>query len=108
MTDNPLPEPVQQAVDAANAGDTDAFVAIFSTDGAVDDWGRVFTGAEAIRGWSDQEFIGKQVTLDVTGSRTDGDTTTINTEVGGNGFNGPSGFAFTLDGSQVSLMRITG
>jgi hypothetical protein len=108
MTDNPLPAPVQAAVDAANAGDTDAFVAVFTADGAVDDWGRVFTGAEAIRGWSDQEFIGKQVTLDVTDSRTEGTTTTISTQVGGNGFNGPSDFAFTLDGSRVALMRITG
>lgn len=108
MTDNPLPAPVQQAVDAANAGDTDAFVAVFTSDGAVDDWGRVFAGPDAIRGWSDQEFIGKQVTLAVTGSRTDGATTTISTEVGGNGFNGPSDFAFTLDGSRVALMRITG
>lgn len=108
MTDNPLPEPVQRAVDAANAGDTDAFVAVFGTDGAVDDWGRVFTGPEAIRGWSDQEFIGKQVTLDVNDSRTEGTTTTISTQVGGNGFNGPSDFAFTLNGDRVALMRITG
>lgn len=108
MTDNPLPEPVQRAVDAANAGDTDAFLAAFGDDGAVDDWGRVFTGPDAIRGWSDQEFIGKQVTLAVTGSRTEGAITTISTQVGGNGFNGPSDFAFTVDGDRVALMRITG
>lgn len=108
MTDIPLPAPVQAAVDAANAGDTDAFLAVFTADGAVDDWGRVFSGAEAIRGWSDREFIGKQVSLAVTGSSTDGATTTISTQVGGNGFNGPSDFAFTLDGSRIALMRITG
>jgi NAD(P)-dependent dehydrogenase (short-subunit alcohol dehydrogenase family) len=108
MTEPRLPAPVRQAVDATNAGDLDAFLALFTPDGAVDDWGRVFTGSDAIRAWSDAEFIGKQVTLTLTGSRTDGDTTTISTQVGGNGFNGPSDFAFTLDGDRISLMRITG
>lgn len=103
-----LPDPVHRAVGAANGGDVDAFLAVFGDDGAVDDWGRVFRGPDEIRGWSDAEFIGKQVTLDVTGVRTDGDTVTVSARVGGNGFNGPSDFAFTVDGDHVSLMRITG
>jgi ketosteroid isomerase-like protein len=102
-----LPAPVQAAVDAANAGDVEAYLDTFSADGAVDDWGRVFRGRAAIREWSDAEFIGKQVVLDVTGMDRSGDTVTITAQVGGNGFNGPSHFAFTLDGDRVSLMRIT-
>src|SRR6201995_5671102 len=50
-----LPAPVRAVVDAANAGDADAFVACFPPSGFVDDWGRQFRGHEAIRGWSDQE-----------------------------------------------------
>jgi hypothetical protein len=103
-----MPDPVRRAVDAANGGDIDGFLAVFGDDGAVNDWGRVFRGPDAIRGWSDAEFIGKQVTLDITGVRTHGDVVTVSAQVGGNGFNGPSDFAFTVDGDHVSLMRITG
>ncbi len=56
MTD--LPDPVARVLDAANRHDSDAFLAFFTEDGVVDDWGREFAGAAAIRGWSDREFIG--------------------------------------------------
>jgi ketosteroid isomerase-like protein len=100
---------VQSALDAANGGDTDAFLDAFVDDeGAVDDWGRVFRGRDRIREWSDAEFIGVQVTLDVTGVRTDGATTVVSAQVGGNGFNGPSDFAFEVSGDRVALMTISG
>ena len=47
MTDAP-PEPVARLLQAANEHDTDAFLAGFTEDGVVDDWGREFAGAEAI------------------------------------------------------------
>ena len=62
MTDE-LPRPVRTLVDAANAGDTEAFLGSFTADGVVDDWGREFRGASEIRGWSDGEFIGVAVEL---------------------------------------------
>ena len=99
---------VRTLIDAANAGDIDAFLAGFTTDGVVDDWGREFRGAERIRSWSDAEFIGKRVTLEVTGVRTEDDTTTVSARVGGDGFNGPSDFAFTVAGDRIALMRIAG
>lgn len=61
-----LPAPVAASIDATNAGDLQAFLDVFTPDGAVDDWGRVFTGPAEIAGWSDNEFIGKNVTLAVT------------------------------------------
>ncbi|MCB5910200.1 nuclear transport factor 2 family protein [Streptomyces pinistramenti] len=103
-----LPPPVQRALYRANGGDTDGFADCFAHDGAVNDWGREFRGREEIRGWSDAEFTGKQVTLEVTGASTEGATTTVSTQVGGNGFHGPSVFAFTVDGDRIRLMRITG
>ena len=101
-----LPDPVQAAVDAANRGDVEAFLGLFAEAGVVDDWGREFHGREAIRGWSDAEFIGKQVTLAVTGVEQDGARTVVAAEVGGKGFNGPSHFGFDLDGSTISRMTI--
>jgi len=107
MTTATIPEPVQRALDAANANDIEAFLDVFTTDGAVDDWGRAFRGRDAIRAWSDQEFIGVRVSLRVTGSAQRHQQVTVAAQVGGDGFTGPSHFAFTVVGDRISLMRIT-
>jgi hypothetical protein len=102
-----VPPPVRTLLDAANANDTDAFLAAFTADGVVDDWGREFRGPARIRAWSDAEFIGVRVSLDVRGVERQGDGAIVVTaEVGGQGFNGPSHFAFLLDGDRVSRMTI--
>ncbi|WP_431969318.1 nuclear transport factor 2 family protein [Actinacidiphila sp. bgisy160] len=103
-----LPEPVRRAVAAANARDTEAFLDQFTERGAVDDWGRRFEGREAVAGWSDREFIGVKVSLKVTGVTRYRDQVIVSAQVGGDGFNGPSDFAFTVDGDRIGLMRITG
>jgi len=102
-----LPVTIERFIAAANKGDVAGFLALFPADGVVDDWGRKFTGHAAIRGWSDEEFIGKQVSLKVTGFERKGDTVAVMADVGGNGFNGPSRFTFVLDGDKVREMRIT-
>jgi hypothetical protein len=101
-----LPEPVARLLQAANDHDTDAFLAGFTVDGVVDDWGREFAGADAIRGWSDKEFIGVDVTLEVVAVTTEGDTTTVDARVGGSGFNGPSHFAFAVSDGLVARMTV--
>jgi hypothetical protein len=105
MPDAP-PEPVARLLQAANDHDTDAFLACFTEDGVVDDWGREFAGADAIRGWSDKEFIGVGVTLDVVAVTTEGDVTTVEAQVGGGGFNGPSHFAVAVHDGLVVRMTI--
>ncbi|MBB4909856.1 nuclear transport factor 2 family protein [Actinophytocola algeriensis] len=47
-----VPAEVQRLLDAANGHDIDAFLPGFTEDGVVDDWGREFRGAAAIRGWA--------------------------------------------------------
>jgi hypothetical protein len=101
-----LPAPVAALLTAANAHDVDAFLASFAAEGVVDDWGREFRGAGAIRGWSDKEFIGVQVSLEVTAVEQRGDATVVTAQVGGSGFNGPSHFAFAVDGDRVARMTI--
>ena len=104
--DSALPEPVARALQTANANDTEAFLAAFVDDGVVDDWGREFTGPVEIRSWSDREFIGKRVTLEIQTVEHSGDETVITAEVGGDGFNGPSRFSFLVAGDRVSRMTI--
>ena len=101
-----VPDVVQALLDAANRGDIDTFLDAFGAGGVVDDWGREFAGRDAIRRWSDAEFIGKQVSLAVTGVENDGARTVVGAEVGGNGLNGPSHFSFDVDGSKVARLTI--
>ena len=97
---------MQRLLDAANEHDTARFLAAFTGDGVVDDWGREFRGREEIAGWSDREFIGVDVILDVTGSSAEDDAVTISANVGGDGFNGPSHFTFVVSGDRVARMTI--
>ncbi|MHA3021633.1 nuclear transport factor 2 family protein [Mycobacterium sp. BMJ-28] len=100
---------VRRLIDAANLGDTDAFLAAFPPyRGVVDDWGRKFHGPEDIRRWSDAEFIGKAVTLKVVHFySTDDAEIVVIAQVGGDGFNGPSTFTFRVNEDKVTEMRIT-
>ena len=101
-----VPDPVAKLLEAANDNDVDGFLATFADEGVVDDWGREFVGRGAIRAWSDREFIGQRVRLDVRDVRRDGEATVVSALVGGDGFNGPSQFSFLLDGDRVSRMTI--
>ena len=103
-----LPHPVRALVNAANAGDTEAFLACFTPDGVVDDWGREFRGGPAIEGWSSKEFIGVRVSLRVTAVEDNDTVVSVAAQVGGDGFNGPSHFVFDLAGHHVSRMTIRG
>jgi hypothetical protein len=58
MSSPALPHPIDRFVEAVHRGDTKAFLAAFPKDGVVIDSGRRFAGHDAIRGWSDREFIG--------------------------------------------------
>jgi SnoaL-like protein len=102
-----IPGPVTRLLEAANRHDTDSFLASFTDDGLVDDWGREFVGVAAIRGWSDREFIGVNVTLGVKETAVSpDDRTTISAEVGGEGYNGLSHFTFAIRDGLVSRMTI--
>jgi hypothetical protein len=108
MTATPItpPAPVQTLLDAVNRGDTDEFLGCFTPDGVVDDWGREFRGAQAIRSWSDGELIGVRASLQVTEIREHEGGVTVAALVGGDGFNGPSHFSFDLDRDRVARMTI--
>lgn len=107
MSTTALKPPIDRLITAVNSGDMDGFLATFAYDGVVDDWGRRFTGHNEIRGWSERESIGLQQTFAVDSTREEGDTVVAVLQVGGNGFNGPSTFTFTLDGDLIREMKIT-
>jgi hypothetical protein len=103
-----LPVGVRRALEATNAGDAAAFVAAFTEDGVVDDWGRTFRGHDEIARWDAGENTGVHARFEVRDWHADGDTTTVDVAVSGGGFTGPSTFAFETDGDRLRSMRITG
>ncbi|QSB06306.1 hypothetical protein [Natronoglycomyces albus] len=106
MNDVALPKPVQAVVNAINEGDTEAFVAAFSTDGRVDDWGRVLNGHDGVRSWADTDAIGMNASMNVTKATTTDDVTHLWFDWRSNRFNGTSEAYVTVADDKVIEFRI--
>lgn len=100
------PSPVAEFIDAVNRHDEEAFLDAFTTDGFVDDWGRIFTGRKAIKGWSDKEFIGAEGTLTVTEVTEADGRVVVTGDWRSNYANGLSTFAFEIAGEHLASMTI--
>lgn len=101
-----LPALVASLVDAVDRGDTLAFLDLFPADGVVDDWGRRFFGHQAIRNWSDKEFIGARGKLTPQKVTVSGSTVTVDAGWKSDLYSGDSRFVFVLEGDKVREMRI--
>ena len=104
-----LSSPVREFVEAVNAHDEQVFLDAFAGPGVVDDWGREFVGREAIKGWSDEEFIGAQGTMEVqqVDVRDDGRVIVV-ADWRSNHANGLSEFGFGVEGDAVTRLTIRG
>ena len=107
MENEELPALVDRLVAAINRGDADAFLRSFTSNGLVNDWGSSYLGRDAIRRWSEREFIGKRVTLRVSTMCAADDQVGVQAHIGGPGFNGPRHFVFVVEAGQVREMHIT-
>ena len=56
-----MPAPVRDYFTAMNALDSAGMVAVFTSDGLVNDIQREFWGPEAIKRWADRESVGDKV-----------------------------------------------
>lgn len=100
------PPPVLRLVEATNAGDSTAFLDGFTADGVVDDWGREFTGRDAIAGWNDNENIGVHSHFTIHQVTQEGSAYAVTVTVEGNGYNGGGTFTFELAEDLVSRLTI--
>ncbi|WP_425324071.1 nuclear transport factor 2 family protein [Gordonia polyisoprenivorans] len=94
-------------IETVNRHDDEGFLDAFTQSGAVNDWGREFTGRDAIKGWSDKEFIGSNGTLTPDTVSVEGDSITV---IGGwrsNHANGRSRFRFVTVGNKIERMEIS-
>lgn len=106
MTDQTIPEPVASFLERVNAHDEQGFLDAFTDNGAVDDWGRTFTGREQIKAWSDKEFIGSRGTLAVEEVSVAGNTVTVVGDWRSNHANGRSKFVFETADDKLAKMTI--
>jgi len=102
------PSAIRAFIDATNAGDSDAFVAAFTPDATLSDWGRKYTGHVGVRDWDRTDNIGVQSHFDLLaiepGEEPDSYVATI--RVHGNGYNGTGPMAFRLRDGLVASLRI--
>jgi hypothetical protein len=99
---------IRQFFDATNRGDSEAFLDAFAAGGAIDDWGRTFTGREEIAGWNERENIGVKSHFETRGVTRTGDEIRVAIEVTGDGYNGGGAMTFTLAGGKIARVVITG
>lgn len=105
-TEVTLPEAAQRLVDAINTADTDAFVAAFTPDGYVSDWGNVKRGPAGVRSWAGSDAIGAGAAMTVLTADVDGDTVSIRFGWRSRVFNGESDGIFVLDGDRIASFTI--
>ena len=103
-----LRTPIDKFVSAVNRGETEVFLGCFPSDGVVEDSGRRFTGRDAIRRWSDGEFIGAKGKMTVKSVRQEGNEISVTADWVSNFYTGPARFVFVLDGRWLRELRITG
>ncbi|MBV0895551.1 nuclear transport factor 2 family protein [Microbacterium sp. NC79] len=106
MSEMKMPAAVQHMIDAINDGDTDAFVAAFTTDGTINDWGRVLSGENGLRQWARTDAIGANAEMTVITAVTHGATTRVRFGWSSEAFNGESSGVFEVANDLVRSFSI--
>ena len=100
------PSAVQRMIEATNAGDHAAFVAAFTEDAYLEDWGRQFRGHEGVSSWDQTDNIGKNTRFEARATRREGEAYVVRLDVTGDGFNGTSDITFEVEGDRIRSMVI--
>jgi len=110
-----MPAPVRDYFEAMNNLDSAGMVAVFPSDGLVNDIQREFWGPESIKRWTDREIVGdKVVTRKFVGVKEHYGDYIVSAEVDGEydktGLPNPLvlTFYFSLTGDQISRLIILG
>ncbi|TPI16792.1 nuclear transport factor 2 family protein [Mesorhizobium sp. B4-1-3] len=101
------PDPIRRFVETTNAGDSEAFLAIFSDDAFLSDWGRDFRGRDGVARWNQSDNIGVQSNLRIVRVALHDGVYHVRVAVTGNGFNGEGDMAFRLDGDRIASLVIS-
>ncbi|QPZ37928.1 nuclear transport factor 2 family protein [Paramicrobacterium chengjingii] len=109
MTEHDVPHAIREFIDATNAGDTERFVAAFTDDAYLNDWGREFHGHRGVRSWDSTDNIGKQAHFEILSVEADEAAGSFNltVQVTGNGFNGIGPLNFIVRDGRIASLRIS-
>ncbi|WP_348789218.1 nuclear transport factor 2 family protein [Leifsonia sp. NPDC080035] len=101
-----LPAPIAAFIQATNAADSAAFVAAFTPDAELNDWGRVFHGADGVASWNRTDNIGVRSHFELLDWHRDGDEVVADLRVSGDGYNGTGPMRFTLRDGLIARLVI--
>lgn len=94
--------------DATNRQDWPAFIALFSDDPVINDWGSVYRGVTAIKEWSDREMISAQGTLTITKMISHNDEViAFDTDWKSSFFSGAGRFTLRVRDGKIAELRIS-
>jgi SnoaL-like domain len=109
LTENYLPAAIQNFIDATNRADSDAFVAAFTEDAYLSDWGREFHGRDSVGAWNRTDNIGVRSHFELVSAEpgTTPDSYIVTLTVTGDGFNGTGPMNFELRDGRIARLRIS-
>jgi len=107
MDDLLLPTAITNFIATTNEADSEHFIAQFTPDAVLDDWGTTYQGAAEIAKWNQTDNIGKQSHFELEDfTQDDAQTWTVQLQVSGQGFNGSSPFRMTLANDLLARVEI--
>ena len=109
MTENQLPAAIQAFIEATNRGDSDAFVAAFTDDAYLNDWGREFHGHDGVRAWNGTDNIGVRSHFELVRAEPGPapDSYAVTLTVTSDRFNGTGPLNFELRDGLIASLRIS-
>lgn len=113
MTNNQfqLPKSVEAHFQATNTDDPVTFLSIFSEDAIVMDAGKEYRGKAAIKAWSDHDYFGDHLRLEITNAVQDAVEIVVTAKSDGDydktGLPDPLylDFHFTVEGDKITRLR---
>jgi ketosteroid isomerase-like protein len=106
-----LPQPIETHFHSTNTDDPTAFLSVFAEDAVVFDGGKEYHGKTAIKEWSDREYFGVSLRLEVANAVTNAKEIVVTARSDGDydkiGLPDPLylDFHFTLEGDKITCLR---
>lgn len=107
MNDSTIPEAVLSFIAATNSADDDAFVAAFTDDAYINDWGREFRGHEGVASWNRTDNIGAGMHFELVSTTYDGDDVfKVTLKAASRRFNGIGSMRIAVRGGLITRLEI--
>jgi hypothetical protein len=107
MNDSTSPGAVRSFIAATNSADDAAFVAVFTEDAYINDWGREFRGHEGVAAWNRTDNIGAGMRFELVSTTYDGDDVfKVTLKAASRRFNGIGTMRIAVRGGLITRLEI--